>query len=71
VSAMTPAEAIAWAERSVQHCTVDADVYAALLGVIARLQPMEQRARALAATPGLDGAAMTYQHAGRYVLGVA
>lgn len=47
---------------------------AALASVLAeydRRESMEQRARSLAATQGLDGAARTYAHAGRYVLGLA
>lgn len=35
------------------------------------LRAMRTRARQLAATQGLGGAAMTYAHAGRYVLGLA
>lgn len=44
---------------------------AAVLAEYDRRGSMEQRARSLAATQGLDGAAMTYAHAGRFVLGVA
>jgi hypothetical protein len=35
------------------------------------LRAMQGRARQLAATRELDGAARTYAHAGRYVLGLA
>lgn len=44
---------------------------AELLAEYDRRGAMQQRARTLAATPGLDGAARTYAHAGRYILGVA
>jgi hypothetical protein len=38
---------------------------------LGELRTMRQRARHLAATPGLDGAARTYASAGRYMLGLA
>lgn len=35
------------------------------------LRAMRQRARHLSVTPGLGGAAKTYAHAGKYVLGIS